>query len=204
MTPVLRVWGMVCLDSRHVIRDVDGKGTDLHKKGATFYHFTSLIAQKLQARELCLSWLKPSTGGSDGQGAGGHLGKDNFQERLNCEFASSVNPSFAGLWLQVLLGFCWVKEWVKPTAKGGAQTRADPQKGVWGNAIRLTLPTSMDAISMPSNAVCPTAWLMQCRHPWRHFSTAPFIPISSRGRFNNHEVTAAAACVDAPPPLHPT
>lgn len=45
MTPVLRVWGMICLDSWHLIRDIDGKSTDLHQKGAAFYRFTSLIAQ---------------------------------------------------------------------------------------------------------------------------------------------------------------
>lgn len=43
----------------------------------------------------------------------------------------------------------------------------------------------------------------QCHHPWRHFSPAPFLPISSRGRFNKHEATAAAACVDVPPPFYP-
>lgn len=35
-----------------------------------FYHFTTLILQKLQARGLCLSWLELSSGGSNGQGAG--------------------------------------------------------------------------------------------------------------------------------------
>ena len=55
MTPVLRMWGMIRLNSRHVMRDIDGEDTDLHMKRSTFYRFTSLIVQKLQPRELHLS-----------------------------------------------------------------------------------------------------------------------------------------------------
>lgn len=54
---------------------------------------------------------------------------------------------------------------------------------------------------MPSVLNCVTAAAPHgCHHPWGHFSTAPFLPIASRGRFNHHEVTSAAACVNAPPP----
>lgn len=55
MTPVLRMWGMIRLNSWHVFKDIDGKDTDLRTKGTTFYHFTSFVVQKLQPGELHLS-----------------------------------------------------------------------------------------------------------------------------------------------------
>jgi len=62
---------MICLNSRHIIRDMDGKDMDLRMKGATFCRSTSLILQKLQPRDRHLSRLRLSTGGSNGQGTPG-------------------------------------------------------------------------------------------------------------------------------------
>lgn len=45
--------------------------------------------------------------------------------------------------------------------------------------------------------------MTEAARPGGHSSTATFLLISSRGRFNYHEVTAAAACVDAPPSFIP-
>lgn len=86
-------------------------------------------------------------------GSGVHPGKDSFQERLNCGFSSSVNPSFAGP-PRVLLG-----EGMSQTTT--SQRRSSSTKGRVVKRDLADTSTGMDEISMPSNTACPTACPMQ-------------------------------------------
>lgn len=70
VTPTLRMWETICLNSRHVTWGMDDKGMVWHKKGASFHHFSSLTIQNVQTRALRLSWVQPSAGGGNGHGAG--------------------------------------------------------------------------------------------------------------------------------------
>lgn len=108
--------------------------------------------------------------------------------------------------MQVLLGFAGSME-------GMSQTASQRMSSKWGRALKGWVVKHDSADSSYQHECNLNAQQCsvlnyvkdaaphQCHHPWRHFSTTSFLPISPRGTFNTHEVTAAATPVDAPPPV---
>lgn len=88
---------MTCLNSQHVTRNIHAHERSYLSLFYLPHHSETATRRAASLMTLTINWWQQWVGSRV------HLGTDNFQERLNCEFASSINPSYRGPPM-----VCWV------------------------------------------------------------------------------------------------